>query len=99
MVAFERQGERGNTAVEKARPQWIDVSFLIAGVGCDWYCAFEWFSGMSDSYFHEPGSAPQLEPLLTAIVLLHIETVQENALGGDLLPRCESCFQILMLKR
>ncbi len=33
------------------------------------------------------------------IALSQIETVQENALGGDLLPRCESRFQILMLKR
>ena len=37
--------------------------------------------------------------LLTAIVLLHIEIVQENAVGGDLLLRCESRVQIIMLKR
>jgi len=41
---------------------------------------------------------PKVEPLLMAIVLLHIETVQENAVGGDLLPRRESRFQIIMLE-
>src|SRR5208282_559943 len=41
----------------------------------------------------------QIEPLLMAIVLLHIGTVQKNAVGGDLLPRCKRRFQIIMLKR
>ncbi len=32
---------------------------------------------MSDFQFHEPGS-PKVEPLLMAIVLVHIETVQNR---------------------
>ena len=38
---------------------------------------------MSDFWFYETGSA-QVESLLMAIVLSHIETVQKTAVGGDL---------------
>jgi hypothetical protein len=49
-------------------------------------CASAYYSairGMSDSYFHEPGSAPSRTAVM-ATVRLHIETVQKTAVGGDL---------------
>jgi hypothetical protein len=29
----------------KTWPRWLDIFFAAAGVGCDWYSAFHWFSG------------------------------------------------------
>jgi hypothetical protein len=37
----------------RSRPWWIDSCFVIAGLGCDWYLAFQWFSGRY-SFFSEP---------------------------------------------
>src|SRR5271157_1449582 len=37
----------------RPRPWWIDLCFVIAGLGCDWYYAFDWFSG-KNSIFSEP---------------------------------------------
>jgi len=39
--------------VKPSPPWWIDLCLAIGGIGCDWYCAFKWFSGRY-SYCSEP---------------------------------------------
>jgi hypothetical protein len=34
----------GRTA-QATQPWWLVVCWAVSGVGLDWYCAFEWFSG------------------------------------------------------
>ena len=32
------------------RPWWLQLCWVIIGVGLDWRCAFEWFAGKSSFY-------------------------------------------------
>lgn len=42
-----------NQDTMRSRPWWIDSCFVIAGLGCDWYLAFQSFSRRY-SFFSEP---------------------------------------------
>ena len=41
-----------NQDTARSRPWGIDSCFVIAGLGCDWYLAFQWFFGRY-SFFSE----------------------------------------------
>jgi hypothetical protein len=65
---------------EKARRWWIDWCFGICGVACDWYLAFEWFSG-KDS----PFSVTVLRASILAIaVCALVSTLATRIVGGKL---------------
>jgi hypothetical protein len=31
----------------RAEPRWLQLCWIIIGIGLDWRCAFEWFAGKS----------------------------------------------------
>jgi hypothetical protein len=37
--------KREGPTVQERQPWWLVVCWAVGGVGLDWYCAFEWFSG------------------------------------------------------
>ena len=37
--------KREGRTVQARQPWWLVVCWAVSGVGLDWYCAFEWFSG------------------------------------------------------
>ena len=49
---------------ENATPWWLNCGLTICGLGFDWYCAFEWFSGRYALY-----STPVLRELSLIVVL------------------------------
>jgi hypothetical protein len=48
-----RQVIENQDTVKPTHPWWVDLSLVVAGVGCDWYFAFKWFSGKF-SYWSGP---------------------------------------------
>ena len=40
-----RQAIESLDALKAKQPWWLVLCFATVGVGCDWYCAFKWFSG------------------------------------------------------
>jgi len=39
-----------NRDTVRARPRWLQLCWVIIGLGLDWRCAFEWFAGKSSFY-------------------------------------------------
>lgn len=52
-VETERASSEGTPAAVRAAPGWVYFCLVVAGVGCDWYFAFKWFSG-THSYWSGP---------------------------------------------
>jgi hypothetical protein len=52
-IGTERAASKGNQAAVRAAPWWVYLCLVVGGVGCDWYCAFKWFSG-TYSYWSDP---------------------------------------------
>ena len=52
-LGAERVSSVGMQAAVRAAPWWVYLCLVVAGVGCDWYCAFKWFSG-TYSYWSGP---------------------------------------------
>src|SRR6267378_1908070 len=60
---------------EKARPWWIDPCFVIVGAACDWYLAFEWFSGKYPVFSGAVIRAAALVVMLCALVAMLLARV------------------------
>jgi hypothetical protein len=43
----------GTQEAVRVAPWWVYLCLVVAGVACDWYCAFRWFSG-TYSYWSGP---------------------------------------------
>jgi hypothetical protein len=41
----ERNAIDNRNTIQTRQPWWLVVCWALSGVGLDWYCAFEWFSG------------------------------------------------------
>jgi len=48
VIVPKREGRKAmekQSTVQARQPWWLAVCWAVSGVGLDWYCAFEWFSG------------------------------------------------------
>lgn len=47
-IISKREGQNAienRDTVQARQPWWLVACWAVSGVGLDWYCAFEWFSG------------------------------------------------------
>jgi hypothetical protein len=65
---------------EKAKPRWVDPCFVIGGVACDWYLAFEWFSEKYSLFSGAVIRAAALAVVLCALVTI----LAARVLGANL---------------
>jgi hypothetical protein len=52
-IGAERVSSEGMEGAVRAAPWWVYLCLVVAGVGCNWYFVFEWFSGRY-SYWSGP---------------------------------------------
>lgn len=70
-IISKREGRKAienQDTVQARQPWWLVVSWAVSGVGLDWYCAFEWFSGRYSLFSAHVLGAVGLFVLLDATV-------------------------------
>jgi hypothetical protein len=87
LSTFEPRQPSQSRDTGKARSWWIDWCFVIGGVGCDWYCAFKWFSGRYPLW-----SPPVLRGMGLAVVLCFGVTLLLARILGEKLREGASVF-------
>ena len=70
MPTFGTQLSSEHVKKEKARPWWIDPCFVVGGVACDWYLAFQWFSEKYSLFSGEVILAAALAVVLCVLVTI-----------------------------
>lgn len=78
MPTLGRQQSSQHAERARARPWWIDWCFVIVGVACDWYLAFEWFSEKYSLFSTTVLRAAALVVVLCALVSMLLARI----LGG-----------------
>jgi hypothetical protein len=55
---------------ERVTRWWVNLCFVVGGVGCDWYCAFSWFNGNYSAF-----AAPVLRRAVLIVLLCSLVSV------------------------
>jgi hypothetical protein len=71
----------------KTRPRWIDWCFFIGGLSCDWYLAFQWFSGTYSLF-----SATVLRAAALVVVLCALVSILAARIFGGKLRESAGAF-------
>jgi hypothetical protein len=78
MPTFGRQQSSEHVEEEKPRPWWIDWCLAIGGVACDWFLAFQWFSG---KYSFFSGTVLRAAAVVVVVCVL-VSILAARILGG-----------------
>ena len=88
-IGEERQAIDNPETLQAKQPWWLVLCWVIGGVGCDWYCAFQWFSGKFP--FCSP---PVLHRMGLIVVLCATISILGTRIAGHKLREAASLFCI-----
>ncbi len=87
MSRVQVQQAMENRDIERARPpRWLQLCWVIIGLGLDWRCAFEWFAGKSSFYSEIVLGRAGLIVLACAVVALLLVCVNRKARWRHAMP-------------
>ena len=85
-MLHDEQATENRDGVRARSPRWLQLCWVIIGLGLDWRCAFEWFAGKSSFYSELVLGRTGLIVLACAGVALLLVSVNPQARWRHALP-------------